>query len=187
MIRLRFLPLAGGGMASLSDLWRELERLGYLSVCPEESQGAAFDRPVPLVGQEVPEAFYEAVFLTTERVQPDPAADPETRLLQAAVRQLRQARARGDQRLLERYLDRIEWTECGRDLVVHEAKSGITRVNRAHRAVRLLCQRFQEEPGVAGLLASALYSAVNRALEAVRDEDEIRFLSSMLDVVDGQG
>lgn len=182
LIHLRFLPLVGEGLGSLADLWPEVQRLGYLPVCREMWPESAGDRPVPLVGTRVPETFYERLFLKVGSARATEAETLPFRLLQAATRELRQARARGDYRVSEAVLDGLEWSDGGPEPVVHVARTGKTLVNRSHRALRRLTARFAEDPAVAGLLASAIFSAVNRALEDVGDEDELRFLEALLDV-----
>lgn len=182
LLRLRFLPLVGDGLASLADLWPEVERLGYLPVGRERRPEAAGARPVALVGARIPETFYERLFLKTGPMEEAQAETLPYRLLQAAMRELRQARTRGDYRLTEAVLDRIEWTDFGAEPVLHDPRTGRTLVNRAHRSLRRLTARFAKDPDAAGLLASAIFSAVNRALEDVGDEDEVRFLEALLDV-----
>ena len=106
----------------------------------------------------------------------------EERFLQVLKRELRMLRERGDFRLSDEILAGIDWQANAAHFVEHNPVTRSTGLDLEHKVVRDVLRKFDQDRRLLPMLLSSLYTAINRALEEVRDEDELDFLETLLEV-----
>jgi hypothetical protein len=182
VVRLRFLPVGGGSLASLATLAQQTHDHGYLRVLPEGGRSLTEDEPAAIVGPTVPENFYKMLFNTMTR-PPDwnPAEPADVRLLAALRRELRLLRHDGDLRLTDEVLSSIQYRRGLRALVRYDPYTSETFLDPGHPTLRQLIAQFDRDRTVLPLLACVIYGAINRALEEVGDQHEMAFMTALLE------
>lgn len=183
IIHLKFLPAAGSTLSSLSTFWQETRTRGTLHVIQEFGMNPDMAYPVAVVGRTVPESFYREI-LGVDTLHPfrESERPVEERFLQVLKRELRLLRERGDFRLSDEILAGIDWQANAAHFVEHNPVTRSTGLDLEHRVVRDVLSRFDQDRRLLPMLLSSLYTAINRALEEVRDEDELAFLEALLEV-----
>ena len=76
------------------------------------------------------------------------------------------------------------WTRWRAGFLSWDASSKRVLVNPEHKLGKALLERFQSDPGWSSVFASALFSTINRGLEAVEDSHERAFLQGLLDLTE---
>jgi hypothetical protein len=111
-------------------------------------------------------------------------------LLEAIKDRLWQLSDRHRYRLSDSLIRNIVWGEPSRWLtlkspyfVVHNLNTGVTELNPNHALMRKVARRKQLGPMLA-VLASSVYTAINRALAEVEDRHELLLLEALLDEAD---
>ncbi len=183
VIHLKFLPAAGGALSSLFTFWEETRTRGTLHVIQEFGLNPDMAYPVAVVGRTVPESFYRTV-LSVDTLHPfrESERPVEERFLQVLKRELRMLRERGDFRLSDEILAGIDWQANAAHFVEHNPVTRSTGLDLEHKVVRDVLRKFDQDRRLLPMLLSSLYTAINRALEEVRDEDELDFLETLLEV-----
>ncbi|MBI3925438.1 MAG: hypothetical protein HY319_07865 [Armatimonadetes bacterium] len=184
IVDLPFLPGADRTLVSLRSLGEVIAQRGRLPVVTAEGVDPGVSFPVAAVGYSVAPEFYPALFqVALEPIDYEHEMAPEDRLLAAVRRELWQLRPKGDFLLSERILERVSWGEADRSqyFVLHDLGSGVTRINPAHGVVKKVLRRFRRDDKLVPVLASSVYTAINRALEEVEDRHELAFLEALLD------
>lgn len=180
---LKFLPAAGGTLCSLATFYEETRTRGSLHVIQEFGLNPDMAYPVAVVGRTVSESFYREL-LGVETLHPFRESERpiEERFLQVLRRELRLLRERGDFRLSDEILAGIDWQANAAHFVEHNPATRTTGLDLEHRIVREVLRRFDHDRRLLPMLLSSLYTAINRALEEVGDEDELEFLETLLEV-----
>lgn len=182
LVRLRFLPAAGGTLTSLESLFEVVRNLGLLDIMWAGDPDPQRDYPVAVVDDLIPESFYRSLFrCDTRRAVPrGKQAAPEL-LLANLRKELRQLRGRGDFQLNDMMLANLYWGGPGNYFIQHDPESSSTVINPKHRVVKRVLAQMHKDPAVVPVLASSVYTALNRALEEIGDEHELAFLEALLE------
>jgi len=182
LVRLRFLPAAGGTLASLESLFEVVRALGLLEISWAGDPDPQRDYPVPIVDDLIPESFYRSLLRcdTRRAVPKGKQAAPEL-LLANLRKELRNLRGRGDFQLNDMMLANLYWGGPGNYFIQHDPESSSTVINPKHRVVKRVLAQMEKDPAVVPVLASSVYTALNRALEEIGDEHEIAFLEALLE------
>ncbi|MEW6279950.1 MAG: hypothetical protein AB1758_15075, partial [Candidatus Eremiobacterota bacterium] len=182
VIHLRFLPAAGGTLADLRSFWDEARSRGSLHVLQEFGLNPDLAYTVAVVGRTVTEEFYQSV-LGVSTVHPfrQPDQPIEERFLNVLRRELRLLREQGDFRLSDDILAGIDWHVNAAHFVDHNPTTRVTGLNPDHRVVKGVLKRFDQDRRLLPVLVSSVYTAINRALAEIRDEDELAFLAALLE------
>lgn len=183
LIHLKFLPAAGGSLSSLFTFFEETRTRGTLHVIQEFGMNPDMAYPVAVVGRTVPEAFYRDI-LSVDTLHPfrESERPVEERFLQVLRGELRMLRERGDFRLSDDILAGIDWQANAAHFVEHNPVTRSTGLDLEHKIVRDVLRKFDVDRRLLPMLLSSLYTAINRAIEEVRDEDELDFLETLLEV-----
>jgi hypothetical protein len=184
------LKLPSGRFVSLEHALEErptaLEYLSLWEPMVEETHAA----PITLAGPEETEQPVELEppeKSTQARDLPAPAPSQpvvrqptvEDRFVDALREELRWSR-RGDTQLIsDRLLERIRVVDGKSPHVIANAANDQVRVYRNHPVVAWAMAGLDGERVPMAMVVSAVYTAINRALKEVRDEDERRFQSAL--------
>jgi hypothetical protein len=76
------------------------------------------------------------------------------------------------------------WTKWRSGFLSWDASGERALVNPNHKLGKKLLERFQPDDSWAAILASALFSTINRGLQEVEDHHEKAFLQGLLDTID---
>ena len=76
------------------------------------------------------------------------------------------------------------WTRWRSGFLSWDESLGNALVNPEHKLARKLLSKYQPDVSWSGILASALFSTINRGLEEVDDDHERQFLQGLLDSLD---
>ncbi len=182
LVRLRFLPCAGGSLASLESLFEVVRCQGLLDVIWAGDPDPQRDYSVAIVDDLIPESFYRSLFrCDTRRVVPTGKMAAPELLLSSLRKELRQLRGRGDFQLSDIMLANLYWGSPGNYFIQHDPESSSTVINPKHRVVKRVLAQMHKDAAVVPVLASSVYTALNRALEEIGDEHELAFLEALLE------
>lgn len=189
LCHLIFLPAAGRTQTNLVSLQQVVDQYGVLHVVHDEADDPGVDHPVAVVGTLVPERLYREIFgVELEVLESKKPQTDEQRLMAAVRAELWRLASDPTCMLTPDLLAGIEWGEpsrfyqlWGRYFVNHDPGTGSTELNPAHGVLKKVLKVFRKDPSVVAVLASSIYTAINRALEEIEDQHELAFLEALLD------
>lgn len=73
------------------------------------------------------------------------------------------------------------WKRWRAGFLSWDSAQSVVVINPQHKIGKTLVKKFAEDPSWSGVLACALFSAINRGLEEVQDEHERAFLESLIE------
>lgn len=182
LMNLRFLPLVGGGLASLLTLWTEARHHGYLPVMKYGCEPPILDYPPAEVGDAVPLSFYQALFPRVVEVSESAlGGSNQDRLVAIIRRELKRMAARGEALIPEPMLANLQWAALGTAFAMHVPDTGQTFLNPDHRVWRDAARRFESDPALLPVLVSTVYGYLRQALgEPPPYEEEMTFLAALV-------
>ncbi|HEY3998033.1 MAG TPA: hypothetical protein VGO93_04170 [Candidatus Xenobia bacterium] len=180
LLRVKFLPLMGGGLANLLMLASEARASGgALPVMPEGADPPCVPYPPAAVGETVPRSFYETIFGSTVEVsEADLSASPSERLMVVLRRELLAATRDAGVVIAEADLASMTWAS-GLGSALCQVETGIL-LNADHKVWREAARRLDRDPALVPLLVSMLFSSLRRAWDQGDEAAELRVLTALL-------
>lgn len=188
--RVHFLPTAGKTLASLHCLQSVVEQQSALPACGPDTPDV-YPYPVVELGGPVSEGFYEDLYDVEIRwLDKDSMQAQRDRLLQAVRNELQRVGAQPELALSPDLLENICWGEPLHFLqrlwrgyfIHHDPASGVTEINPEHRLIAKVDREVaREDHRSVPILASSVFTAINRALEEVEDHHELAFLEALME------